>query len=120
MNAETARGKGGSAPATVEPLAAEPDAVRVRSVGAKRPKGQLALGPRETFDTPIGRYAFQPDVAQAIVEVERGLQKGEELDDVPLLARLAAGSRLLGLVYQTPFADVGNPDGFHAAERWLS
>jgi NDP-sugar pyrophosphorylase family protein len=120
MNAETARGKGGSAPATVEPAGPDGDAVRVRAVGAKRPKGPLELGPGERFDTPIGRYAFQPDIAQAIAEVERALRPGEELDDVPLLARLAAAGRLRGLLYPTPFADVGNPDGYRAAQQLLA
>ena len=120
MNAESARGKGGSAPATVEPLGPEPDAVRIRAVGAKRGRTQLELGPGERLDTPIGRYAFQPDVAQAITDVERGLAPGEEIDDVPLMARLAAQHRLLGLLYEAPFADVGNPDGFRAAARWLT
>ena len=120
MNARTARGKGGSAPATVESLGPEEPGVRIRAVGAKRPKGQLELGPGETFDTPIGRYAFQADVAREIGAVERGLKSGEELDDVPLLARLAAAGRLRGLLYETPFADVGNPEGYRAAQRLLS
>jgi NDP-sugar pyrophosphorylase family protein len=94
--------------------------VRIAAVGAKRPKGQLRLGPGERFDTPIGRYAFQADVAQIIAEVERGLGPGEELDDVPLMARLAAAGRLRGLVYETPFADVGNPDGYREAQRLLA
>ena len=120
MNAETARGKGGSAPATVAPPGPGEDGVRITAVGAKRPKGQLELGPGETFDTPIGRFAFQADVAEQIAAVERGLAAGAELDDVPLLARLAAAGRLRGLVYETPFADVGNPDGYRAAQELLT
>jgi len=120
MNAETARGKGGSAPASVQPLGPDPDGVRITAVGAKRPKGQLRLAPDERFDTPIGRYAFQAGVAQVIAEVERGLGPGEELDDVPLMARLAADGRLRGLVYETSFADVGNPDGYREAQRLLA
>ena len=120
LNAETARGKGGSAPATVAPLGPDPDGVRISAVGAKRPKGQLALEPGETFDTPIGRYAFQPDVATEIAEVERTLEPAQELDDVPLLTRLAAQGRLRGLLYATPFADVGNLDGYHAAQELLA
>ncbi len=120
MDAASARGKGGSAPADVEPLGPEPDAVRIRAVGAKRGRARLELGPGERLDTPIGRYAFQPDVALAIAETERALAPGAELDDVPVMARLAAGRRLLGLLYERPFADVGNVEGFHAAERLLA
>ncbi len=117
LDAGSARGKGASAPATGEPLGPEPDAVRVVAVGAKRGKARLELAAGERLDTPIGRFAFQPDVVSVIAEVERGLGPGEELDDVPLLARLAARRRLLGLLYEAPFADVGNPDGFLAAGR---
>jgi NDP-sugar pyrophosphorylase family protein len=120
LNTQSARGKGGSAPATVAPLGPDPDGVRISAVGAKRPKGQLELKPGETFDTPIGRYAFQSDVATEIAEVERTLRPGEELDDVPLMTRLAAQGRLRGLIYRTPFADVGNVDGYHAAQQLLA
>jgi len=120
MYAETARGKGGSAPATVAPAGPDPDGVRIDAVGAKRPKGPLELGPGERFDTPIGRYAFQPDVVQTIAGVERALGPGEELDDVPVLARLAGQHRLRGLIYDRPFADVGNLDGYRAAQELLT
>ncbi len=120
LDAATARGKGGSAPATVEPQGPDEPGARISAVGAKRPKGQLELGPGERFDTPIGRYAFQADAVQEIASVERSLAAGAELDDVPLLARLAAAGRLRGLVYATPFADVGNPDGYRAAQQLLA
>jgi UTP-glucose-1-phosphate uridylyltransferase len=117
MSAATARGKGASAPATVEPLRSDPDVVRVAAVGAKRGQPRLELATGERFDTPIGRYAFQPDVLPAIDAVERALPSTEELDDVPLLGALAAQRRLLGLLYETPFADVGNPDGYRDARE---
>ena len=120
MNAETARGKGGSAPASVEPLGPDPDGVRVAAVGAKRPKGQLRLGPRSGSTRRSAATPSRPTSRRSIAEVERGLAPGEELDDVPLLARLAAAGRLRGLVYETPFADVGNPDGYRAAQQLLA
>ncbi len=119
LGAVSARGKGGSAPATVAALGADPDAVRVTAVGAKRPKGQLQLGAHERFDTPIGRYAFQAGIAATIDDVEATLPAGAELDDVPLLARCAAQGRLVGRLYRTPFYDVGNPDGYRAAAARL-
>ncbi len=120
MDAEAARGKGGSAPAEVEPLGPEPDAVRIKAVGAKRGRSRLEMGAGERLDTPIGRYAFQTDLAQAIAATERTLAPGEELDDVPVMSRLAADRRLLGLLYEKPFADVGNVEGYRAAERLLA
>ncbi len=115
MSAATARGKGGSAPATVAPLGPEPDAVRITAVAAKRPKGQLQLGAHERFDTPIGRFAFQAGIEAIVDEVAAGLAPGTELDDVPVLTQLATRGRLVGVLYPTPFYDVGNPRGYRAA-----
>jgi UTP-glucose-1-phosphate uridylyltransferase len=117
MTAAIAHGKGGSAPARVEPLSGDPDVVRVAAVGAKRAKARLEVHADERFDTPIGRYAFQPEALPAIDAIEAELAPGDELDDVPLLARLASERRLLGLLYARPFWDVGNPEGFRAATR---
>jgi len=119
MTADRAQGKGGSAPASVEPLAHVPGAVRITAIGAKRGRARLDLAPGERLDTPIGRYAFQPDVVTVVDEVEVALSRDAELDDVPVLARLAARRRLVGVLYETPFFDVGNPDGYRGAtERW--
>jgi UTP-glucose-1-phosphate uridylyltransferase len=115
MTADEAQGKGGSAPASVEPLGHFDGAVRIAAVGAKRGRAQLDLAPGERLDTPIGRYAFQPDVVSAVDEVEAGLSGDAELDDVPVLALLAARHRLVGLLHETPFYDVGNPDGYRSA-----
>jgi NDP-sugar pyrophosphorylase family protein len=119
MSADRAQGKGGSAPAAVAPLGHEPGAVRITAVGSKRGRARLDLAPGERLDTPIGRYAFQPDVVAAIDEVEAALSRGAELDDVPVLAHLAARHRLVGIVYETPFYDVGNPEGYRGATERL-
>ena len=119
LTAGTARGKGGSAPARVEPLGPDPDEVRLTAVGAKPGRARLDLAPGECLDTPIGRYAFQPDVVSVVDAVEASLSRGAELDDVPVLAHLAARRRLVGVLYRTPFLDVGNPDGYRAAAERL-
>jgi dTDP-glucose pyrophosphorylase len=119
MTADMARGKGGSAPASVAPLSGDAGAVRIAAVGAKRGRARLDLAPDERLDTPIGRYAFQPDVVSVIDDVERTLSGDAELDDVPVLALLATRRRLVGLLHETAFYDVGNPDGYHAAAAAL-
>jgi len=119
MTASGAHGKGGSAPASVEPLGLDADAVRITAVGAKRGRARLDLAPGERLDTPIGRYAFQRDVVAVIAEVEAALSRDAELDDVPVLAHLAARRKLVGVLYETPFYDVGNPDGYRAATERL-
>jgi NDP-sugar pyrophosphorylase family protein len=119
MTSDRADGKGGSAPASVEPLALGGGAVRVTAVGAKRGRARLDLAPGEALDTPIGRYAFQPDVVAVISEVEAALSRDAELDDVPVLAHLAARRKLVGVLYETPFYDVGNPDGYRGATERL-
>lgn len=118
-DAGCAGGEGGSAPAAVAPLGDDPRTVRVTAVGVKQPRDRLALSGSTHLDTPVGRYAFYGDVAPAIDAVERELAAGEELDDVPVLRRLAVRGRLVGLIYEAPFFDVGNPHGFHQAVALL-
>jgi UTP-glucose-1-phosphate uridylyltransferase len=119
LTADAARGKGGSAPASVEPLGRGAGAVRITAVGAKRGRARLDLAPDERLDTPIGRFAFQPDIGSVVDEVETALSRDAELDDVPVLALLAARRRLVGLLHETRFYDVGNPDGYRAAAERL-
>jgi len=119
MTADRAHGKGGSAPASVAPLGSDPAAVRITAVGAKRGRARLDLAPGERLDTPIGRFAFQPGVATVVTEVEGALRPDAELDDVPVLAHLAAQGKLVGVLYETPFYDVGNPDGYRGATERL-
>ena len=65
--------------------------------------------------TPIGRMAFPGDVLAEFEEVGRGLPAGAELDDVPVLQRLARRGALAGVVSQARFFDVGVPEGYRDA-----
>lgn len=65
--------------------------------------------------TPIGRMAFPGDVLAEFEEVGRGLAAGEELDDVPVLQRLAGREKLAGVISQARFFDVGVPEGYREA-----
>jgi UTP-glucose-1-phosphate uridylyltransferase len=65
--------------------------------------------------TPIGRMAFPGDVLTEFEELARGLPAGAELDDVPLLQRLARRGALAGVLGQARFFDVGVPEGYRDA-----
>jgi UTP-glucose-1-phosphate uridylyltransferase len=65
--------------------------------------------------TPIGRMAFPGGILEEFEAVERELPRGVELDDVPVLQRLARRGALAGVVSQARFYDVGVPEGYHAA-----
>lgn len=65
--------------------------------------------------TPIGRMAFPGEVLDEFEELGRSLPAGAELDDVPVLQRLARRGTLAGAVSRARFFDVGVPEGYRAA-----
>lgn len=65
--------------------------------------------------TPIGRVAFHGDVLEEFEEVGRTLPAGAELDDVPVLQRLARRGALAGVLSEARFFDVGVPEGYRDA-----
>jgi UTP--glucose-1-phosphate uridylyltransferase len=65
--------------------------------------------------TPIGRMALPGDVFAEFDAVAAGLAPGAELDDVPVLQRLAARDALAGVVTSARFYDVGLPEGYRQA-----
>ena len=65
--------------------------------------------------TPIGRMAFPAEILDEFDEVGRGLPPGVELDDVPVLQRLARRNALAGVISQAEFFDVGVPEGYRDA-----
>ena len=65
--------------------------------------------------TPIGRMAFPGDILEEFEEVGRGLPSGVELDDVPVLQRLARRDALAGVISRAEFFDVGAPEGYRDA-----
>lgn len=65
--------------------------------------------------TPIGRIAFGGEVLGEFEEVGRTLPAGAELDDVPVLQRLARRGALAGVLSEARFFDVGVPEGYREA-----
>ena len=97
--------------------------VRQASDGSLRVVAVADKGTAARFDTegdaaavtPIGRMAFSGDVLDEFEEVARTLAPGAELDDVPVLQRLARREALAGVMCPARFFDVGVPEGYRDA-----
>lgn len=82
---------------------------------ADKGKGRFDTAGDSLAVTPIGRYAFPGDIFEEFDEVARTLAGGAELDDVPVMQRLAARGALAGVVSEARFHDVGVPEGYREA-----
>jgi UTP-glucose-1-phosphate uridylyltransferase len=109
---QNAVSKGASGRATVR--AAPDGSLRVTAVTDKG-VGRFDTAGETVAVTPIGRMAFSGDVLAEFDEVGRGLGPGVELDDVPVLQRLAQRGALAGVVSPAKFFDVGIPEGYREA-----
>jgi UTP-glucose-1-phosphate uridylyltransferase len=88
--------------------------LRVTAI-ADKGSGRFDTAGAETAVTPIGRMAFGPDILREFDEVARELQPGKELDDVPVLQRLASREALAAVMNPATFFDVGVPEGYREA-----
>ena len=93
---------------------AEDDSWRVVDV-ADKSTGRFDTAGLEKAVTPIGRMAFPAAVFDELEEIGRQLECGAELDDVPLLQRLARRNALAGVICPARFFDVGVPEGYREA-----
>jgi UTP--glucose-1-phosphate uridylyltransferase len=107
--------KGATGRATVR--RAEDGSVRVTTVGAKG-TGRFDAGGAPAL-TPIGRMAFPGEIFDELEEIRQQLPSGAELDDVPLLQRLARRDELAGVISSARFFDVGVPEGYREAVATL-
>lgn len=82
---------------------------------ADKGTGRFETGGAATAVTPIGRFAFHGDVFREFDEVAAALPPGAELDDVPVLQRLARRGALAGVISSARFFDVGVPEGYRDA-----
>ena len=114
--AEIARKEAGSKGATGRASVRKaPDGtLRVIAV-ADKGAGRFDTAGDEVAVTPIGRMAFAGEVLDEFEEVGRGLPAGAELDDVPVLQRLARREALAGVMSPARFFDVGVPEGYRDA-----
>jgi UTP-glucose-1-phosphate uridylyltransferase len=88
--------------------------LRVTAI-ADKGAGRFDTAGQQTAVTPIGRMAFGGDILKEFAELERELQPGKELDDVPVLQRLASRGTLAGVMNPARFYDVGVPEGYREA-----
>jgi UTP--glucose-1-phosphate uridylyltransferase len=114
--AEIERKEAGSKGATGRAaIRKEPDGtLRVTAV-ADKGAGRFDTAGDQVAVTPIGRMAFTGNILDDFEEVGRGLAPGVELDDVPVLQRLARREALAGVISPARFFDVGVPEGYREA-----
>ncbi|MEO8294972.1 MAG: sugar phosphate nucleotidyltransferase [Gemmatimonadota bacterium] len=82
---------------------------------ADKGTGRFETGGAASAVTPIGRMAFDGDVFRELDDVAATLYAGVELDDVPVLQRLARRNALAGVISSARFFDVGVPEGYRDA-----
>lgn len=114
--AEIAREEAGAKGATGRArIRSEQDgSIRVTEV-ADKGTGRFDTAGEAAAVTPIGRMAFPGEILDEFEEVGRSLPAGVELDDVPVLQRLARRNALAGVISRAEFFDVGVPEGYRDA-----
>jgi UTP--glucose-1-phosphate uridylyltransferase len=112
ISREEARAKGATGRAR---LRSEADGtLRVTEV-ADKGSGRFDTAGESAAVTPIGRMAFPGGILDEFEEVGRALPAGVELDDVPVLQRLARRQALAAVISRATFFDVGVPEGYRDA-----
>jgi len=112
ISREESAAKGATGRATAR---TEPDGtLRVTDI-ADKGKGRFDTAGHATAVTPIGRMAFPGGILAEFEEVGRSLAAGAELDDVPVMQRIARRGALAGVVNRARFFDVGVPEGYRDA-----
>ena len=109
---QNAASRGATGRATVRTA---PDGTLRVTAMADKGAGRFDTAGEAVAVTPIGRMAFSGDVLAEFDEVGRGLGPGVELDDVPVLQRLARRGALAGVISPAKFFDVGVPEGYREA-----
>jgi UTP--glucose-1-phosphate uridylyltransferase len=82
---------------------------------ADKGRGRFDAGGNDRAATPIGRFVLPADAWDEFDAVARSLPPGAELDDVPVLQRLARRGALVGVRCEAEFYDVGVPEGYRDA-----
>jgi len=93
----------------------------IESIPSKGARGRtFDLGGAHAAMTGVGRFVFLPDAFRIIDTVERTLEPGKELDDIPVMQQMLAQHSLIGRVLHGTFLDVGLPEGYREATRALA
>ncbi|HEV7704401.1 MAG TPA: sugar phosphate nucleotidyltransferase [Gemmatimonadaceae bacterium] len=117
ITADVAAARG---PTPIYPGERQGDDFLIEGIPNKGARGStFALGSAHAAMTGVGRYVFVPSAFEIIDEVERSLEPGRELDDIPVMQTMLARGALRGRVLRGIFLDVGLPKGFREAEERL-
>lgn len=111
---EMAEGLGARGALNLAPIEGDARSFRVEAVGPE--KTPIRVGADGSAPISLGRYIFAPDIFDAIDDEEARLDEGE-LDDVPIMNRLAGQGKVLGRLVEAEYYDVGNPLGYWRANR---
>jgi UTP--glucose-1-phosphate uridylyltransferase len=118
ITAEIAASRG---PTPIYPGTRVGDEFLIASIPSKGAHGStFDLGSARSAMTGVGRYVFTPAAFGIIDEVERTLEPGRELDDIPVMQVMLARGELRGRVLHGTFLDVGLPEGFREASERLA
>ncbi len=105
-------------PTPIYPGVRRGDDFVIESIPNKGAHGStFALGDARSAMTGVGRYVFLPDAFDIIDSVERSLEAGRELDDIPVMQTMLQQGMLTGCVLRGVFLDVGLPEGYLEAAR---
>jgi UTP--glucose-1-phosphate uridylyltransferase len=89
---------------------------RIKSLSDKR-QGGLKLGRGHRIFRAVGRQIFSPDFFDFFDAIS--WEGKEELDDVPVIQHLIKKKGVFGVYLQGRGFDVGNLQGYHAANEYL-
>jgi UTP-glucose-1-phosphate uridylyltransferase len=118
ITAEQAATRG---PTPIYPGVRRGDDFDIESIPTKGAKGStFSVGGARSAMTGVGRYVFIPSAFTVIDAVERSLEQGRELDDIPVMQAMLANGALRGRVLRGTFLDVGLPEGFREASEKLA
>lgn len=97
-----------------------PGVLEIERLDDKRP-GKLQIPRGERVTRTCGRYVCRPDVLDVLEELRpETLAAGRELDEVPAYQRIIAARGAIGCALPPPLFDAGNPEGYAAANAYLS
>ena len=88
--------------------------IRVTSI-ADKGTGRFDAAGQDAAVTPVGRMAFPASILEEFEALGRSLPPDAELDDVPVMQRLASRGALAGAMNHARFFDVGVPEGYRDA-----
>ncbi|MEP7327288.1 MAG: sugar phosphate nucleotidyltransferase [Gemmatimonadota bacterium] len=112
IGSEESRSKGATGKAKI---ATRSDGTILVTDIADKGTGRFQTGGESSAVTPIGRIALAGDVFNEFEDVARSLPLNAELDDIPVLQRLARREALAGVLSKAKFFDVGVPEGYRDA-----